>query len=272
MATDVKKHTTIAAGEKPTRAALAAGFLSVNDVIPVASSTEATQLVVALAAQGQSIATYPVVVSRADARGMHRTEICYDPAGLVWAPLSGVLTFGTKSAADSWAASSGGLLTVGDECRVGASRYTWTGSAWRPAIPRFVARGGNTQNAPGGGGWGVVAQAFTSPQVNDLGTWDAPNGALTIAQGGWYDLIGSVTYTASNTPGAVQITKNSASPDGATTTIAATQIGGGGIALSAVTSHQLAAGDVIRILTYFAVGAAISNTLRGAELSLKLAA
>lgn len=128
MATDVKKHTTIAAAETPSRAALAAAILSISDVIPVANATEATQVASAVAASGQNLATAPVVVSRADARGLHRVEYSYD--GTVWIPASGVPSFASKGAADTWAAANGALLSSGDVCRVGAAVYTWTGTVW----------------------------------------------------------------------------------------------------------------------------------------------
>ncbi|UUE19317.1 hypothetical protein [Microbacterium sp. J1-1] len=130
MSTDVKKHQSLAAGEKPSRTALAAAILSINDVIPVANSTEATQVAVAIAASGQNLATTPVIVARADARGLHRVEITYDTAGLVWVPASGVPVFASESDANTWASSNSALLTAGDTCRVGPIVYTWTGSVW----------------------------------------------------------------------------------------------------------------------------------------------
>lgn len=130
MSVDVKKHTSIAAGEKPTRAGLAAAIFSINDVIPVANSTEATQVVQAVVAAGQAVASSPVTVSRANARGLHRIEICFDPTGAIWLPASGILTFASKAAADSWGSSNAAYLTAGDSCWVGFTQYLWTGSAW----------------------------------------------------------------------------------------------------------------------------------------------
>ncbi|MFJ2535849.1 hypothetical protein [Microbacterium maritypicum] len=142
MATDAKKHTTIAAGEKPTRAVLASAILSINDIIPVANSTEATQVVLALVALGQSIASTPVTVARADARGLHRIEITYDPAGLVWMPASGVLNFTTKTAADNWGAANPALLTAGDRCTIAGVEYRWSGSLWyQPHAGGRIANG-----------------------------------------------------------------------------------------------------------------------------------
>lgn len=130
MSTDIKKHQSFAAGEKPTRAALASAILSINDAIPVANATEATQVAVAIANAGQNLATTPVVVTRADARGLHRVEITYDPNGIVWVPASGVLTFVTIEDANAWATANTTLLTPGDEAIIASVKYMWTGTAW----------------------------------------------------------------------------------------------------------------------------------------------
>lgn len=133
MSTDVKKHTSIAPGEKPTRAGLAAAIFSIDDIIPVANTTEATQVATAVAAAGQTLASNPVTVSRTDARGLHRIEYSYD--GSVWIPTSGVLSFTTKSAADSWASSNAGLLSSGDRCVVGTTEYRYRYGGWVPVDP-----------------------------------------------------------------------------------------------------------------------------------------
>lgn len=139
MATDAKKHTSIAAGEKPTRAALAASILSINDVIPVANATEANQVASALASGGQNLATTPVLVSRADARGLHRIEFSYD--GTVWLPASGILSFSSKSAADTWAASNSAMLAYGDRAQIPNAALEWNGTKWiggAPVTPTFT--------------------------------------------------------------------------------------------------------------------------------------
>jgi hypothetical protein len=128
MATDARKHTTLAAGEAPTRAGLAAAIFSINDAIPVANATEQAQVGAAIVAQGVDLSTKPMVTIRADARGLHRIEYSYN--GTVFLPASGVLTFASKSAADTWAAANGALLVAADECVAGGVRHVWTGTAW----------------------------------------------------------------------------------------------------------------------------------------------
>lgn len=130
MAVDAKKHTTIAAGEVPSRTALALALLSIDDVIPVANATEATQVAVAVAATGQNLATNPVVVSRADAPGLHRIEYTYDPAGLVWIGSDGVMRFASVAAANTWASANSALLVAGDRARVGVQELIWSGAVW----------------------------------------------------------------------------------------------------------------------------------------------
>lgn len=139
MATDAKKHSTIAAGEKPTRAAIAAGLLSINDIIPVSGGTEANQVAAAVAALGQNLATNPVFVSRADARGLHRVEYTYD--GTTWLPASGVLSFASKGAADTWASANSTLLTFGDTAQLSNATLEWNGTKWiggAPVAPTFT--------------------------------------------------------------------------------------------------------------------------------------
>ncbi|MBW9118893.1 hypothetical protein JNB63_02175 [Microbacterium trichothecenolyticum] len=128
MTTDAKKHTSFGAGETPSRAALVAALLSVNDIIPVANATEANTVAAAIAATGQNLATNPVVVSRANARGLHSIEISFD--GTVWRPASGLLEFADKTAADAWAVAHPSLLTTGDSCTAGGVEYRWSGTAW----------------------------------------------------------------------------------------------------------------------------------------------
>jgi hypothetical protein len=129
MALDVKKHTTIAAGEQPTRAGIAAMVLSVNDVIPVATTTARTQLVSDLTtASIPPATTRPLAVARADAPGLHRLELSLD--GTVFIPASGVLEFADVAAAAAWATTNGALLRVGDRCIIGGVDYRWTGTVW----------------------------------------------------------------------------------------------------------------------------------------------
>lgn len=132
MATDIKKHTSPAPGETPSRAQLAAMILSANDAIPVANATERAQVVNALNTAGVGpTTTRPVLFSRGDAPGLHRLEYTYDGAAFI--PLSGTLRFASTGDQASWTTTNSGLLAVGDESFVGSDRYTWSGSAWLPA-------------------------------------------------------------------------------------------------------------------------------------------
>lgn len=214
MSTDAKKHASIAAGEKPTRAALAAAILSINDIIPVANTTEAAQVVQALAALGQPIATSPVAVARADARGLHRVEITYDPAGLVWLPASGVPTFASKTAADTWASANSALLSVGDIAQVAGVEHRWFGTKWSP-LPIAVMRRNATDLAT------VNAGAYES--LSATAGWTSTNGVLrgfTYSDGlvvefpGWYRVGWALRGTDPASNGIVGIAVNKTSVGG----------------------------------------------------------
>lgn len=133
MALDAKKHVTFAAGEVPKRsvsggAGLAESIFSINDVVPVANLTEAVQVATAVVAAGQNLATTPLFVSRADARGLHRIEYTYN--GTDFLPASGRPQFSNKAAADTFGTSFSTLLTVGDRCVAAGVEYRWSGTAW----------------------------------------------------------------------------------------------------------------------------------------------
>lgn len=252
MAIDAKKHSTIAAGEKPTRAALAAAILSINDVIPVANATEATQVVAALAALGQPIASSPVVVARADARGLHRLEITYDPAGLVWAPLSGVLAFASKSAADTFGSANGALLNVNDECRVGATRYIWSGTAWVPMFAAIKVRMNTPQS---------IANATFTTLLWDTEVFDVGDFRVAGAPG---DLVAPVKgiYQVNATGGfptvftgrvLLQFLKNGAVEYGGNLVPTA---GSDDVSAHASTIVQMNAGDVLRVQIFQSSGSA----------------
>jgi hypothetical protein len=137
VSTDIKKHTSIAAAEKPTRAALAAAFLSINDIVPVANGTEANQVAAAIVAAGGSLSSTPLAVRRADAPGLHSIELTTD--GASWAPASGVLHFSTLSARDTWTTSYSSLLVTGDRCVVGGTtEFRWRYGGWVPVDPMVV--------------------------------------------------------------------------------------------------------------------------------------
>ncbi|MDR6691488.1 hypothetical protein J2X55_002411 [Microbacterium sp. 1154] len=159
MATDVKKHSTIAAGEAPKRDALAKALLSISDVVPTANATEQAQIVDALAGGDFPVsAARPLATTRGDARPLHQIEVS---RGGVFVPTSGVLSFATKTAADNWASANGSLLSPGDQCVIGAGQYLWDGTAWRrpvevepgvsPTSFVFMQMGTSVMNVDGNG-------------------------------------------------------------------------------------------------------------------------
>jgi len=161
--TNARKHVIPAGGEQSiSRLTVFESFgLSINDVVPVANTTERAQVVSALTAKGRGpSATRPLVVHRADAPGLHRIE--YTINGTVWIPTSGVLDFATKAAADSFGTANGGLLLVGDRARVGGVMYRWTGTKWGQ-IATAVASGVVVCPASGGGG---VSPIFWSDLID----------------------------------------------------------------------------------------------------------
>ncbi|MEA1264257.1 hypothetical protein MicroSTF_14535 [Microbacterium sp. STF-2] len=143
--TNARKQTIPTGAEQSVSRATIFSALgnSIRDVVSVANTTARGQLVNDLVAVGQGPASdKPLVVHRADAPGLHRLEYTVD--GSVWLPASGVLTFASKAAADSFATSYPGLLTAGDECRVGTVVYRWSGTVWYlPVAGGYVSAGTN---------------------------------------------------------------------------------------------------------------------------------
>lgn len=145
---NARKHKIPSTGEQTVnRTTIFESFAnSIRDVVPVASVNERNQLVSALNAKGEGpTATRPLVVLRLDAPGLHRVESTTD--GTNWIPTSGVLTFTTKTLANSFATSNGGLLTSGDECLIAGVRHRWSGSVWYQPLA-----GGRASAGTDGGG------------------------------------------------------------------------------------------------------------------------
>jgi len=138
--TNARKHKIPAGGEQTTnrKTIFEDWGNSIRDVIPVANVTERNQVVAALASAGETAsAARPIVVLRADARGLHRIE--YTTDGTTWLPSSGVLEFTSLANATSFGTSNGGLLTAGDRCRISGTELRWTGSKWVPVGNGLIA-------------------------------------------------------------------------------------------------------------------------------------
>lgn len=260
MATDAKKHTTIAAGETPSRAALAAAILSVSDVIPVANATEATQVATAVAAAGQNLATAPVTVARADARGLHRIEYSYD--GAVWLPASGVLTFASKSAADTWAAAHSSLLATGDLCRIGGAVYEWAGK-WYPIGMRAVFNAATATNVPNNSPTAIDLDApgDLPPDI----TWSESTKEITIGRAGRYRLMAGGRWQTNGTGYRVLQMQQNGNPLNGRSSIPA--ISGIEMMQNAFGIIDAAAGDKVNLVGIHTVGVAIE--FRGATLTVE---
>lgn len=131
MASNARKHVVPGGGDASvSRATIFEAFgNTIHDVVPVANATEAAQVVADLVDAGVGPSTtHPLVVHRADARGLHRLEYTVD--GSVWLPASGVLSFANVGARDSWTTANSAYLSVRDRCRIGSTEYWWNGSAW----------------------------------------------------------------------------------------------------------------------------------------------
>lgn len=255
--TNLRKHTIPSGSDKSfNRATIFEAFgNSIHDIVPVANSTERAQLVTAMNSRGVGpSASNPLVVYRADAPGLHRLE--YSTDGTVW--LSDVLYFASKTAADSFGASYGGLLTIGDEARVGADRYRWSGTAW--VATRIV---GSVTRSPAGAS---VGTAYVDGSKN-------PNWSPSIAMGieaysnGWKAPV-SGRYVIScemRTSGAFLAGVAVNQADSANPTLQLTATAPPVQSIAAVTisgALQLAAGDIVRPYLLSSAG---TLTWRGSE-------
>lgn len=153
--TNLRKHTIPAESDTSiSRATIFETFgNSIRDVIPVANVTERALVVSGLAGAGLAPSvSNPVVVYRADARGLHRVEWTTD--GLVWVPASGVPSFASKADADAWGSANASLLTVGDRAMIAGVESTWLGSSWSFVTPvvtfgtGWATTGGLDQHVP----------------------------------------------------------------------------------------------------------------------------
>lgn len=195
MATDVKKHTTFAAGEVPKRqvsggAGLADMVLSINDVIPCANATEQAQIGSGLATTAYPVGpSRPLATVRADARPLHQLEVSRD--GTTFVPQSGVLLFLSDAARDAWTSTNSSLLSFGDHCVSAGLDGFWDGSKWiqdsNYAITPITLAGTFAHYTSGG--WSGVQVArrgrvvyLNGPVVNPS-AWAANDTVGTLATG-----------------------------------------------------------------------------------------
>jgi len=170
MANNARKHQIPAGGDTSvSRATIFETFgNSIRDVVPVANVTERALLVSALASAGFAPSpSNPLVVYRADARGLHRLE--YTADGAVWVSASGLLEFASKAEADSWGVSNASMLTVGDRASVGGVPYVWNGTGWARSNDRAI-----TAQIRKGGTQASLTSSFAN--VLTLTVTDAPAG------------------------------------------------------------------------------------------------
>lgn len=168
MSTDVKKQTSFAAGETPTRAAFAAAVLSISGVVPATNATDQAQIVSGLASTAYPVgSTRPLTTTRGDAPALHQVEVSRD--GTVFVPQSGVLHFASDSARDTWTTSNSSLLVAGDRCVSASVEFAWNGTVW-------------VWSGVGGAHWVARRTTAYTLTVGDL-AWD--NTLLEGALAGW---------------------------------------------------------------------------------------
>lgn len=115
-------------------------------------------------------------------------------------------------------------------------------------------------------GWWVIASAFASPTINDLGTWTGAAGTFQVVHAGRYRVTGFLRYSSPSNPFSMQITKNSGGPD--VGVIAEAFVNSSTSSQTTTRVVTLAAGDVVRLLGYTSTAVTVS----GAHLSVELLA
>lgn len=189
MSIDTKKHTSIAPGEVPSRAGLAAAILSINDVVPVANATEQAQIATALGG-APVLGTTPLTTARADAAGLHRIEIGY---GATFVPASGVLHFTTDTARDSWTTSYSSLLVAGDVCVSNGRTGFWNGSQWVQDTGWINVGSGGSAPAYQSG-WAAVTGGWSGVNIRRT------NGTVVVA-----GAASKASFTGAGTPDPVLV-------------------------------------------------------------------
>ncbi len=126
---------------------------------------------------------------------------------------------------------------------------------WYPSVNRsFIARRSGTQSLSTG--WSVVS---THGQLRNDGLGTLFSGAaFTVVAPGTYEITAGVHLSSSSSPMAVQITKNTTSPDTAGTIASSNVTNGTAQVVSTV--ETLVAGDAIRVLVYSSLSNSIQST------------
>lgn len=259
MSIDTKKHTSIAPGEQPSRAALAAALLSINDVVPVANATEQTQIATALGG-APVLGSAPLTTARQDAPGLHRIEIGY---GASFVPASGVLHFTSNGSRDTWTAANSSLLVAGDVCVVGAEDQRWSGAAWIPRLisGRVKRSAVSTIFTPSSNVWVMLTGANLWQVDQPAGGGLAPfDGTWVVPTSGVYDVEAQV-WAGVAVNAILILKKNSASTDMSGMIAAQSGAGAGGVTILSLRSRvRLNQADVLRLAFYATTGGIPWNT------------
>lgn len=262
MAIDTKKHTTIAAGEKPTRQALADAILSISDIVPVATATEQAQIAATLGG-APVLAVTPLTTARADAPGLHRVEIGY---GGTFVPASGVMHFPTDAARDTWTTPNVSLLVAGDRCVSAGAVQTWNGAAWIPEVVSGGVVRSSAATTLGAAGWIVLNGAsFWQSDLAPSGGLQPFDGAWTAPLDGVYEVEAQVRLsTTANV--ILSIKKNSTSANNTGEIAGCSTTGVSSVTeVQASVRKKLTAGDKLTIALYCSVANAPWETTTDAS-------
>ncbi|MFZ4894629.1 hypothetical protein ACL9RL_09280 [Plantibacter sp. Mn2098] len=126
----------------------------------------------------------------------------------------------------------------------------------------------NAQSWNDPGGFQLLSTLWGSPEVND-GVGSFVGGALTITTPGWYDITAYLRLTAARTPFGLRVMLNSTNPADFDQTIAYDAPSGSSVNATAITTHKLAVGDVLRVYAFVAAGSAAGSAKQDAKFDLR---
>lgn len=163
MATSVRKHTVPAGTETPSRAAILNGFLSVNDIVPVANTTERSSAATSIG----PTASRPLFVYRADAPVGQEIEVTEN--GTAWrtvmsysGPTAWTVKRTSANANDSFA--SGSMVSLLSTTITGAPIGTYLITATL-VLSSSITAGGNFRLVVAGVNTTDDARADVNTQV-----------------------------------------------------------------------------------------------------------